>query len=742
MELVKGVPITKFCDERKLTPRERLELFLPVCHAIQHAHQKGIIHRDIKPNNVLVALYDGRPVPKVIDFGVAKAAGQPLTEKTLVTGLGAVVGTPEYMSPEQAELNQLDIDTRSDIYSLGVLLYELLTGTTPVTRKRLKEAALLEVLRVIREEEPPKPSTRLSTTDELPSIAANRGTEPARLSRLVKGELDWVVMKALEKDRNRRYETADGFAADLQRYLAGEAVLAVPPSAGYRLRKFVGRNRGPVIATALVALALVAGIVGTTWGLIRADAARRDADRARQAESERADGERRAKQEAQANEADMQALFKFVEERVLDAAGPEGLDGGLGHDVTLRRAIEAALPFAARDFQNQPTVEARLRLTFGFLFLDWGEPEKAVEQFAASRAVNTGHVGPKHEWTLLSVNGLGRSYAALGRDAEAVALWEEAIPLLIEKKGPDHDWTLASMHNLAGSYAALERHADALRLREEVFARQKAKHGLDNVETMMALNNLVISYVTARRYDEALRLGRESLEWRKTKFGPTAVPTLRTMATLAAVSFALGRHADALKLREETLALRKEKLPPGHPEILESMENLASSHAALDRHADALKLLEEALALRQAKQGPNHPVTQSSTIQLAWVLATAPDPKLRNPARAVELAKRPADLSPKKADFQSTLGVARYRTGDWKGAIAELERAIGLRKVDDPGRASDGFFLAMAHWQNGERERAGEWFTKARAWAEEKKVDAETRRFRAEAAELLGVNEK
>ena len=264
MELVKGVPITKFCDERKLTPRERLELFLPVCHAIQHAHQKGIIHRDLKPTNVLVALYDGQPVPKVIDFGVAKAAGLPLTEKTLVTGFGALVGTPEYMSPEQAQLNQLDIDTRSDIYGLGVLLYELLTGTTPLTRKRMKEAALLEILRVIREEEAQKPSTRLSTTDELPSIAANRGTEPARLSRLVRGELDWIVMKSLEKDRARRYDTAGEFAADVRRYLADEPVLACPPSSWYRFRKFARRKKGLLVATSLISLALVAGIIGTT----------------------------------------------------------------------------------------------------------------------------------------------------------------------------------------------------------------------------------------------------------------------------------------------------------------------------------------------------------------------------------------------------------------------------------------------------------------------------------------------
>ena len=277
MELVKGVPITQFCDERKLTPKQRLELFVPVCKAIQHAHMKGVIHRDIKPSNVLVALYDDRPVPKVIDFGVAKATGQTLTDKTLMTGFGAVLGTPEYMSPEQASLNNLDIDTRSDVYSLGVLLYELLTGTTPVDRKSLGQAALLEVLRIVREVEAPRPSDKLSTSDELPSISANRGTEPAKLSKLMKGELDWVLLKALEKDRTRRYGTANGLARDIQRHLADEVVEARPPSAGYRLKKFVKRHKGRVIAASLVVLALIAGMVGTSWQAIRATQAERDA---------------------------------------------------------------------------------------------------------------------------------------------------------------------------------------------------------------------------------------------------------------------------------------------------------------------------------------------------------------------------------------------------------------------------------------------------------------------------------
>src|SRR5262249_21221933 len=231
MELVKGIAITRFCDQERLTPKERLELFIPVCHAVQHAHQKGIIHRDLKPSNVLVTLYDGRPVPKVIDFGVAKATGRSLAERTLFTEAGMLVGTLEYMAPEQAAVDNLDIDTRADIYSLGVLLYELLTGSPPFTGKQLRSAGYDGMMRMIRGVDPPKPSTKLSSSDELANIAANRKLEPKTLRKLVTGELDWIAMKCLEKERGRRYETANGLAMDVQRYLDDELVLAGPPSA-------------------------------------------------------------------------------------------------------------------------------------------------------------------------------------------------------------------------------------------------------------------------------------------------------------------------------------------------------------------------------------------------------------------------------------------------------------------------------------------------------------------------------
>jgi eukaryotic-like serine/threonine-protein kinase len=287
MELVHGVPMTEFCDARRLSPRERLELFVPVCQAIQHAHQKGVIHRDIKPSNVLVTMYDDKPVPKVIDFGVAKAIEQRLTEKTVFTQYGALVGTFEYMSPEQAEMNALGVDTRSDVYSLGVLLYELLTGTTPLERQRLRESALNEVIRLIKEEEPPRPSLRLSTSGTLANVAAARKTEPGKLSALVRGELDWIAMRCLEKDRARRYESASALARDVGRYLADEPVEACPPSVGYRLRKAYRRNRAAVIITAAVVAGALVAVAGQTWNLYLARAAKADAVAARNDEAER-----------------------------------------------------------------------------------------------------------------------------------------------------------------------------------------------------------------------------------------------------------------------------------------------------------------------------------------------------------------------------------------------------------------------------------------------------------------------
>jgi serine/threonine protein kinase/tetratricopeptide (TPR) repeat protein len=613
MELVKGVPITKFCDHHRLTPRQRLELFIPVCQAIQHAHQKGIIHRDIKPSNVLVAMYDDRPVPKVIDFGVAKAIGQPLTEKTLNTGFGAVVGTLEYMSPEQASFNQLDVDTRSDIYSLGVLLYELLTGSTPFGRKELEKAGMLEMLRVIREQEPTRPSTKLSTAEGLPALAAHRGTDPKRLAALMRGELDWIVMKALDKDRSRRYETASSLAMDLQRYLADEPVQACPPSVGYRLGKVLRRHRGPLAGATVVFLALVGGTAAATLGWIEARKQRTAAEINEQKALTAAETAERAKETAEAREAETSTVLGFVQDRVFGTARLGGAQGGPGHDVKLRRDLETARATVARNFAKQPLVEARLRMTLGLLFSYLGDAKIGLEEYERARTLFTRLYGPDHHDTLRSRMGQALSYRALGRYTEALTLQEDTLSRLKAMLGTEHPDTLASMHNLAEIYATLGRHADAFKLRKKTLDLMKAHLGTDHPDTLMGMNNLGISCYALGRYPEALRLFEEALSRKKATLGIDHPGTFTSMGNLANIYFAVGRHADARELREKTLALLTAQLGASHPDTLTAMNNLAFSHAATGKLGLALPLCQETLKRRQDRLGPNHPDTAQST---------------------------------------------------------------------------------------------------------------------------------
>jgi WD40 repeat protein/serine/threonine protein kinase len=445
MELIKGTPITKYCDEHRLPLRQRLGLFVPVCQAVQHAHTKGVIHRDLKPSNVLIAPYDGKLVPKVIDFGVAKAAGQVLTERTLYTEFGAVVGTLEYMSPEQAELNNQDIDTRSDVYSLGVLLYELLTGTTPLERKKLKDGSMLEVLRIIREEEPPRPSARLSTTEHLPAVASKRGLEARQLRGVVRGELDWIVMKALEKDRNRRYETANGLGRDVERYLNNDPVQACPPSVRYRIRKFLNRNKGPVLAAALLVVALLAGVAASTWQMQRARQAERDAvagwegaerqERAAVEARNKADAARagavRAEADARRSADKARAVNSFLFNNLL-MKSTGWYDRG--EQVQFAKLLRASSDNLDGAFARQPEIECMLRLKIGNALAGAGmhaEAEPHLRRGLALYAAGTGADGRAEEEAEahFARKHLGEYLRSRGQFPEAEALlrrYEEA----------------------------------------------------------------------------------------------------------------------------------------------------------------------------------------------------------------------------------------------------------------------------------------------------------------------------
>jgi non-specific serine/threonine protein kinase/serine/threonine-protein kinase len=394
MERIEGEPITDYCDARRLTPRQRIELLLPVCHAVQHAHQKGLIHRDLKPSNILVTEFEGRPVPKVIDFGIAKAIGPDIHDHAPFTEAGQVVGTLEYMSPEQTQFQQLDVDTRSDLYSLGVLLYELLAGELPFPRERFRAAALDEKLRIVREEEPPRPSTRLGNSPTRTEVAARRLLDPRRLAAFVRGDLDWIVMCCLEKDRDRRYGSASALALDLQRFLGHEPVAAGQPSATYRARKFLRRYRGLVAAAGLMFVLLAGGVIGTSVGLVKARKAGEEAlEASRSAEASAAEATA-AEADARAQARRSEAMNEFLVDRVLALARPRDQDGGLGRDATIGEALDAAAVGLEEAFAGMEDIEAGVRTDFARTYVYLGRFVEAEEQYGRAVAISTAGSNP------------------------------------------------------------------------------------------------------------------------------------------------------------------------------------------------------------------------------------------------------------------------------------------------------------------------------------------------------------
>jgi serine/threonine protein kinase len=627
MELVRGVPITEYCDQHNLSTRERLDLFVDICRAVQHAHQKGIIHRDIKPSNILVTLRDGAPVPKVIDFGIAKAIDRPLTEKTVFTRFEQFMGTPAYMSPEQAEMSGLDVDTRSDVYALGVLLYELLTGRTPFDAKRLAEGGVDEIRRIIREEEPPSPSTRISTLDasEQTTVARRRGSEPPKLIHTVRGDLDWIVMKAMEKDRTRRYETANGLAMDIIRFLGNEPIVARPPSNLYRFQKLVRRNKLAVAAAAAIAMALLMGAVVSSWQAVRAS-------RAEAAARQERDAATRARQQAE-------AINRFLTEDLLYQATPD--QNAREKKVTMEEVLERATRKLDQNAEiaRQPELEATLRLAVGNTYFKLGILGEAERHLRRAVALRRSALGPEHRDTLAAQYALAE-FLDLGvrefDEAEALSreTWQGRQRLL----GDDNRDTLASLARYAQTLADQRKLPEAERLTRQCLETSERVLGPDDYDTIVALGNL--AYVLADRGDlmQAERCTREEVarflragladrdealyavnnlalfrcvqghpEEAETLlvearpraarvFGVEHVITLHLQHVLARVLAEEGKLDEAEVLARETLAARR-RVTPGHEGIGRTLLVLGRVLVEKGKLDEAEPLLREALAL-------------------------------------------------------------------------------------------------------------------------------------------------
>lgn len=609
MELVKGLPLTEYCDARKLSVSERLDLFVQICSAVQHAHHKAIIHRDLKPANVLVTEHDGKPVPKVIDFGLAKAlnSSQMLTERTLHTAYGTVVGTPLYMAPEQVGINALDVDTRTDIYALGVILYELLTGTTPLEKMRFKEAAWEEVKRLIREEEPPRPSMRLSTDKSLPFLAASRQVDPAKLPNLVRGELDWIVMKALEKDRTRRYDTATGLSKDVQRYLKGDTVEACPPSFGYRLRKAYTRNKTAVsVAAAFVGLVIVAAIMGGVLAVQAEQARRGEAVERKKAEEREAEAnEQRALARKEQQRAEQEKLRAEEEKRASDAVR------SFLQDDLLRQAdiIEQAdsLPRTGGDFEIKlnPTINELLDRAAALL-----TPERIEQKF------------PNMPFVQAEVlHAVAAAYSGVGQEEKARPLIDRAIPLYLETRGEYDRATLASRVVQASIYRQLQGRANGEQMLKAVAEDCRRVFGPSDRMGFDA----AIWYgrsMTFGNPSEGIpyfeKLKAEGIEY----YGADDNLTIIAAGHLAMAYRLAGRIPEAIREMEALLeVVRNAKVRPDYPWLDAGFSELADAYSASNRPDKAVEVWREVLTQWELRGQPFHRNTWFARHEIALLLA-------------------------------------------------------------------------------------------------------------------------
>ena len=587
MEYVAGVPITTYCDNHCLSTRDRLELFMRVCDGVQHAHQKAIIHRDLKPSNILVTEVDGKAMPKIIDFGVAKALTQRLTANTMFTQVGDMIGTPEYMSPEQAYSSGEDIDTRTDVYSLGIIFYELLAGMPPL---ELRKVAFEEFLRRLREEDPPKPSTKLRTQDPATSteLARRRQTEPPALAKQMRGELDSIALKALEKDRSRRYGSPSDFAADIGRYLRNEPVLAVPPSLAYRARKFARRYRVALATACAFALVLiVAAVVSIRQGI-------------------------RANREA----AVAQAVNDFLQSDLLAQASAYN-QSKPDPNITVRTVLDRAAQRVNGRFDHEPEVEAAIRETIGQTYQELGQYAESRKQLERALGLYRQILGPRNAKTLKTINDLAHTARDQGKYSEAESLYDQSLPICRQVLGPEHPETLRAMTGLAATDSDQRKYTEAEGLYSQALEIGRRALGPDHSETLKAMNGLAGTYFAEGKYAQAESLFSQALETRRRVSGPEHPATLLALNNLGNTYEAEGKNAAAEDLYREALEVRRRVLGPEHPDTLYSATSLASVEISQAKYASAEVLFRQVVEAQRRVLGPEHPDTLYATHGLA-----------------------------------------------------------------------------------------------------------------------------